>query len=171
MKNMALLLIVFILSLSGVKDASAAKTMLGGKTGFMLIEGSGIDDVIPLGIVYSRSLDTVAPNVWFEGEFNYGLLGGDFSGGELDIWTMAAYAAYHHPLDNSLYLKGKIGLLYERVEVSTDCCGSASDSDTGLSLGFGGGFKINDRMTGEVEYTIIEADVDFLSFAVKVPFN
>ncbi len=179
MKKMLLVLIMFTVMTFAVEEASSADRYIGPKTGIMLIDVRGADDIIPIGAVYSHRLNKIIPdvgseNLWFEGEFNLGILGGDVDfgpvSGDIDIWTLAGYVAYQHPLNNDAYLKGKAGLLYEKVEVSSGF-GSGSDSEIELSLGFGGGFKINDRMTGEVEYTIIESDVHFLSFALKFPLD
>ena len=46
--------------------------------------------------------------------------------------------------------------------------GSRDDID--LSLGIGGGLKISDKAALELEYTIIESDLDFLSVGFKMNF-
>ena len=48
--------------------------------------------------------------------------------------------------------------------------GSTSLSDTGFSAGAGVGFRFNDHLSAEAEYTLIEADVDFLSLGINFHF-
>lgn len=166
-KVLVFALIVFISSVNAPR-AEAIDQFIGAKTGLMLIDVGGVDDIIPLGVVYGQRIQD---NFWIEGEFNLGLIGGDVSGGgDFDIWTLAGYGVYRHPLNDQAYLKGKLGLLYERVEYDSNFFGipvSASDNDFGLSLGVGGGLKIDDRISAEAELTIIESDVTFLSVGLN----
>lgn len=164
-KTVALLVAVVVFS-STLSIARAEGRFMGVKTGLILIDVSGVDNVIPVGVIYGRELDQITPGFWIEGEFNLGLLGGDVSGGgDLDIWTIAAYGAYRYPVSDTSYLKGKAGLLYEDVEIR-----SVSDDDINLSLGIGGGFKIDDRLTIEAEFTVIESDINFLSVGLHCRF-
>lgn len=174
-------LFALVVAFAGTSSAEEER-FIGAKTGFMMVDGDGdIDNIIPIGVVYGQSLNSVLPNLWVEGELNYGVTGGDFDvpggSGEVTIWTLAAYGAYRHPLNAQAYLKGKLGLLYESVEMEysgtmfgVSYSGSDSETDTGLSLGIGGGYKINDQMTAEVEYSIIEEDVDYLSVGLNFKF-
>lgn len=58
-------------------------------------------------------------------------------------------------------LKGKAGYLREDLKISGPG-GSVSDNESGLSLGGGIGFMLGSSRL-ELEYTIIEADVNYLS--------
>lgn len=157
---------------------------LGLKSGLMLLDLNGENNIVPIGVVYSHRLDKLFSNryskkLWMEGEFNVGLAGGEYednvnNSGEVSLWTAAGYVAYQHPLSKATYLKGKLGLLYESVDISRTVGrvnNSWSDYAFGLSIGLGGGFRITDWMLGEVEYTTVESDVNFLSFCLKFPLD
>ena len=162
MKRIFLALVMTALFISSSSVVKADERYMGVKTGFFLIDARGVDDVIPVGIVYGRNMTKVNPNFWLEGEFNFGLLGGDVpGGGDLDIWTIAAYGAYRYPLSDTSYLKGKAGLLYQDSDF---------DDDINLSVGIGGGFQIDKKLSLEGEFTIIESDVNFLSIAANCKF-
>jgi hypothetical protein len=97
-----------------------------------------------------------------------------FDGG----WTIdsaALWLAYRTPHD--LYAKGKVGLEY--VDLSVTQVGTDfSDSSFGLSWGVGGGWRITETYSIEVEYaykTDVElagdkGDIYFLSFGMNFNF-
>jgi opacity protein-like surface antigen len=118
-----------------------------------------------------------------EGEFNYRISGGDWDYGfgpasattEFKLWTIAGYFAYRYPVGDNLFLKGKAGILYENVdaEVTLDYMGEhysyyGGGTDTGLSIGAGVGMKLSEKLTGEVEFTVIESDVNYLSVGLNM---
>lgn len=187
MKKIFLFVLIAVFSFVGVTSAEQGERYVGVKTGLMMIDESGVDDIIPLGIVYGQSLEQIFPNLWVEGEFNYGLTGGDLDAGplsgEVSVWSLAGYAVYRYPLNDAVYLKGKAGLLYESVKAEIDDYtvvilgvpitvpgDSETDTDLNFSFGVGGGFKINDKITVEAEFTIIESDIDFLSVGLNYKF-
>ncbi len=100
---------------------------------------------------------------------------------ELSYYTLAAYAKYTHPVNPKLDLYGRVGLLYESVTVdytsSVTYSGfpalnqsgsdSASETDTGLSYGFGMNYSLNEKMDFTAGYTIIEKDIKHLSAGLK----
>ena len=104
--------------------------------------------------------------------------------GGIDLETNALYFAYRTP--GTAYFKVKAGLLREKVtgEASgADCyfdgyayyCFSydtviEEKDDTGLSIGLGGGVNIGSVAQLELEYTIIEQDVSFLSLGLNLRF-
>lgn len=153
-----------------------SENFIGIKTGQMLLDVSGTDDITPIGVVYGKSFDK---NLSIEGEFNYGVAGGDVNTGlagvtaKVNVWTLAAYGAYRLPVSDKVYLKGKLGLLYESAEAEASSFGataSATSTDTGLSLGIGAGFDISKELVVEAEYTIIEADINYLSVGLHRRF-
>ena len=84
--------------------------------------------------------------------------------GDLDVFTLAAYGVYRTP--GALYFKAKAGLVYEYFNV--DLFGLPIEGDAiGLSLGIGGGYRINDGLALELEYTAIEADIDLISLGLN----
>lgn len=169
---------VMVLSSAGISNA-ASENFIGVKTGQMTVDVSGADNITPIGVIYGRSLDSVLKNLSIEGEFNYGISGGDVDTGiagvteEINIWTIALYGAYRYPVSDKVYLKGKLGLLYESVEAEASGFGitvSDTATDTGLSLGVGAGFDISDELAVEAEYTLIEEDIDYLSVGLHYRF-
>ena len=155
---------------------AASENFIGVKTGQMLVDAPGTDDITSIGVIYGRSFDK---NLSIEGEFNYGIAGGDvntgFAGvtGEVNVWTLAAYGAYRYPVSDKVYLKGKLGLLYESVEAKASGFGitvSDTATDSGLSYGIGAGFDISKELAVEAEYTIIEEDINYLSAGLHYKF-
>lgn len=58
-------------------------------------------------------------------------------------------------------------MLYEDVTINVPAFGvTGSGTDTGLSLGFGVGFDVGNGKKLEIEYTIVESDVNFLSVGI-----
>lgn len=132
--------------------------------GIMTVDYSGADNLtngsLQLGYHFSDGWAT---------EFQYtdSLSDGEFTvnGGyyshtmNLSIQTAALYGVYRSP--GKVYFKGRAGLLHEKV-------GGAND--TGLSLGAGVGFKIADSAAIELEATLIEQDVNYLSATINFGF-
>ncbi|MEX2964105.1 outer membrane beta-barrel protein [Microbulbifer sp. TYP-18] len=75
---------------------------------------------------------------------------------DYSISTEALYLTYMTSGD--LYFKARLGYLNETVDIA-----SFSASDSGGSVGLGGGFKFSENVSFETEYTLIEEDVDLLS--------
>jgi outer membrane immunogenic protein len=156
-----------------------AQPYIGAKTGMMMVDDAGtdaIDNLIPIGVLFGYE---IAPRMAIEGEFNYKIAGGGFNvglcddKGGLDLWTLAAYFAYRYPLGDNLYLKGKAGVLYESASWDWPCgvggmLGGDSDTDTGLSIGAGVGMKLNEKVSAEAEFTVIESDVNYFSIGLNM---
>lgn len=111
----------------------------------------------------------------FSGELEY-ISGSDFDitgagNGKGSIDTFGIYAAYRlkPSADNGFYFKMKAGFLNEDITLS-GAGGSASASDTGLSLGAGAGFQITPNIMIEAEYTLIEQDVNLISAGLNYQF-
>ncbi|WP_026972867.1 porin family protein [Aliagarivorans marinus] len=96
--------------------------------------------------------------------------GGDtiLSGLDYDMTTYAIYGAYRSDFHNNWFLKGRLGLLNEKVKLS-GYGGSESWSDTGLSVGFGGGYHF-DNISIEAEYTIVEQDASYFTIGAYYRF-
>ncbi len=106
-----------------------------------------------------------------EGEYTDTVSEGDatFGGihGEWEIETYAIYGVFR--TRGTLFFKGKIGYLHEDVSSTVGGFG-ATGSDSGLSLGIGAGLRIGHHGSIELEYTIIEEDVDYLSVGLNYYF-
>lgn len=145
---------------------------VGLKGGFMRPDASGYDDAINIGVLAGFEFwDLDAGTIGIEGEYTNTVSEGDatFGGisGEWDIETYAIYGVFR--TRGTLFFRGKIGYLHE--DVSSSVGGFAAvGSDSGLSLGIGGGLKLGYFVDLVLEYTIIEEDVDFLSLAFNYYF-
>lgn len=84
-----------------------------------------------------------------------------------DVTTNALYFAYRS--QGSVFFKVKGGILIEDVSAS-GYSRSAEDSDTGLSVGAGFGFNMGEVAQLEAEYTVIEADIGYLSLGLNLRF-
>lgn len=87
--------------------------------------------------------------------------------GNADLDTHALYAAFR--FGETLYLKARAGVLREEVDIKIAGM-KFSENDTGFSGGFGLGYRFGRNAFVEVEYTIIEKDIDYLSIGAAFKF-
>lgn len=137
----------------------------GVKTGLMMPDVAGWGDALNIGALVGAPVARLPQGtISAEGEFTTTLSKGDVNyfgvTGNWDVTTLAGYGVFrtHGPI----YLKAKAGLLYENVGASVSGF-SATGSDTGLSFGIGGGMRLQGGQSLEVEYTIIESNINLLS--------
>jgi len=143
---------------------------VGAKLGWMSSSDSDFDESMNLGLVAGLHLPGIElpfeANVAVEGEYSTSISDGDWEEGSLegewDIDTFAVYGVVR--TDGDIYFKGKGGIIYEDISVSGDVSDSASSTD--LSFGLGAGWKLNDKLSLEAEFTLIEEDVSFFSIGV-----
>ncbi len=139
---------------------------------------TGFSGGMGVALGYEMPMPDVNPNFSIEGEFTKSLSSPDNSGFEISYYTLAGYAKYSHPINAKLDVFGRVGLLYESVEMDyaypclvgftfTTCSASASETDTGLSLGGGINYTLNPQMDFTAGYTIIESDINHLSAGIK----
>lgn len=159
------------LAFSGPVLAAGNPFYVGVKGGTMMVDLSEYDNASSAGVLLGyRITDDTSGSVAVEAEFtdsssaDITVLG---MTGKWDINTFAGYLAYRSPGD--LYFKGKIGYLNEDLNVNI-VGANISGSDSGLSIGVGGGFKLGTNVALEAEYTVIEQDVNFLSLGVNFSF-
>jgi Outer membrane protein beta-barrel domain len=159
------------MSLAAPAMAAGNPLYLGVKGGKMMVDLSEYEDVSTAGLVVGYKLfDNQAGSVAVEGEYTNSSTG-DITvlgvTGQWDIDTWALYAAYRTP--GNLYAKAKAGVLHEKINVNIVGAG-ISGSDSGLSLGVGGGLRLGRNAALELEYTIVEQDVNFASLGVNLNF-
>lgn len=171
--NLHVLVFGLFLLLATASFAAASSFYVGVKGGLMMSDLDEMDDAVNGGLVlgYAFVDDEHVGSFAVEAEYTNTISKGDVSilgaDGEWEVETLALYGVYRSP--GTIYVKGKIGVLNE--DVSIDVGGiEAAESDTGGSLGIGGGIRIGDRTSLEIEYTIIEEDVDFLSAGLNIHF-
>lgn len=146
--------------------AAQADGLYGGvKLGLMLPSISGFDNATNGGLVLGYA---TSRNAAIEGEITTSVADGDANvpmpGGKWDLNTYALYGAYRFGGD--LYGKAKLGVVYEDPSDS----GSLLEADSGLSVGVGGGYLLSRRTCVELEYTVVDQDVNFLSLGVNFAF-
>jgi len=78
---------------------------------------------------------------------------------DFDIDTFGGYGVFRSA--GNAYIMGKIGLVKEDLTASNGLT-SISEDDSGTSLGIGAGFRAGEHLAAELEYTLIEEDMDFL---------
>jgi len=164
-KQICLAAVLLIFFLAAPPLMAADQFYVGIKGGLMRPDAGGYDDAVNAAVLLGLEfLDLDIGSIAIEGEYTDTISEGDatFRGihGEWDIETYAIYGVFR--TRGTLFFKGKIGYLHE--DVSSTVGGFAgTGSDSGVSLGIGGGLRIGIYGSFELEYTIIEEDVDFLS--------
>jgi opacity protein-like surface antigen len=144
--------------------AQAADAYAGVKAGFMLADTENQDAAFNIVGLFGTQLLDLGPKAGTlsaEGELSFTLIDGDLpNGNDWDVSTLGAYAVYRSAGD--MYLKAKAGLLWRDTNYDS--------SFTELSMGIGGGWRINKNMALEVEYTTIDDNIDMFSVGVNFHF-
>ena len=83
---------------------------------------------------------------------------------DVDVVSIAAYAAYRS--SGAGYFVGRIG--YVSLDLSAPEI--PSETETGLSYGFGGGYRATPELSFELDYTIVEEDTDWLLVSARYHF-
>lgn len=152
----------------------SSHTYIGLKGGPMSIS-HGIpfnDDGVLLGILFGY--DVLDSGFAVEGEFSTTVSKASSENerySDLGVTTLAGYGVYR--TSGRFYVKGKVGLLYEYLTSSVSGGGITVDVDgpgLAISLGIGAGLRVSDRLSAEVEYTSIEADIGYASIGLNWMF-
>lgn len=170
---LSLFTIILLLSFSAQAQAEQPKTYWGLKSG--IIDVDYADSIIPIGVFYGQHIQN---KVYLEVEMNLGLLGGEASyygvDSDVDLITLAGYAVYLNPVNDKWAFKGKGGLIYRDAEVTVDIPGLGKvkygDSGIGLSFGAGGRYDLGTGKYLDIELTILESDLTFISGGLVIPF-
>ena len=159
--------------------ADRGDQFLLAKVGFMSVDLNNADLLYSVGALYGYG---ITPDITAEAEVNLGLLGGAYKrkdsagtvleSGDYRVSTLAGYGVYRLPVTESVYLKGKLGLLYENVARSSDLSqGAKTARDFGVAGGVGAGARIANAFTLELEITGIDADILFYSAGLHYVFK
>ena len=155
---------------STASDTSeSSHTYIGLKGGPMSVNSDAFnDDGVMLGILFGY--DVPDNGFAFEGEFNTTVskASSDIAGyGDLGVTTLAGYGVYR--TSGRVYLKAKLGLLYEYLTSSVSGIIDIDVDQPGLaiSIGVGGGWRVTDRLSAEIEFTSIEADIGYASLGLN----
>jgi hypothetical protein len=171
-------LVFFLVCFSGVAKAERGDQYLLPKVGAMVIDLNEADPLLSAGIMYGLGLTN---RISLEAEVNYGFSGGEYDvrgdaegtvaeSGDYRIWTAAGYGVYRWPIVETVYLKGKLGALYENVVRSSDFRAERTDDDFGAAGGVGIGFFMWRKFTLELEATVIDQDIIFYSVGTHIKF-
>ncbi len=138
----------------------------GAKVGMMMNDVPGFGDAINIGGIVGLPITRLAQgSISFEGELTTTVVRGDVGyfgiNGHWDVTTLAGYGVF--TTDGPMYFKAKAGFLVEDASVTINGLSTYGGSDSGVSLGIGGGMKLSGGHRIEIEYTIIDSDVNFLS--------
>lgn len=146
--------------------ASVSPWYLGLKTGWMDLDAPGADEATNLGLYGGYTLvDDVNGRFALEGEYTRSIADGEVGGRGWDIETLATYGAYRTA--GPWFLKLKAGYLSEDVSAAN---GRIRNSETGFSFGAGGGARLGNKTAFELEYTVVEEDVNFFSIGYLTHF-
>jgi hypothetical protein len=137
---------------------ASADMYFGAKAGPMMIDIPGVDDPTNAAVVLGKEWGVVAGDIGVQVEASTTIDDGAVGPYDVSIDTLAAYGVFRTA--GPVYFIGKAGVLREEIDAVQ------SASDTGLSFGAGVGFSLGVAQI-EVEYTIIEEDVSFLSAGIR----
>ncbi|MDF1880318.1 outer membrane beta-barrel protein [Sulfurimonas sp. MAG313] len=123
---------------------------------------SGIAVVLTGGVPFEQD-DDLGPGIFaLETELTYSLispsvdtgLGGTY---DLSLLTLGAYAAYIYEINEQIFVKPRLGLIYKTLNSSYGGTTSASASEIGLALGLQGGYKLNDQIDITVGLNLVDS--------------
>lgn len=135
-----------------------------------LADVDGYDSGIAGIATYGIRVPELHQNFAVEGEFGMtfvepeGKVGGTTY--EVSYYTLGAYGVYAQPLSEKFHVRGRLGVLYEDVEVST-AAGSESDDDFELSFGLGITVGMGKESRFILEYTVIDSDINHISAGMQ----
>ena len=145
---------------------SVSPWYLGLKVGWMELDAPSTDDATNLGLYggYTLMEDT---NGQFavEAEYTRSISDGEVGSAGWDIETISAFGAYRTA--GPWFLKLKAG--WTDIDLSTGS-GGRSINDSDFSFGAGGGVRLSNKAAFELEYTVIEDDVNFFSIGYLTHF-
>ncbi len=186
MKKISQLCALFILTINTqLLYAESGGMYLLPKLGFMKVDLKNANDLGSLGLLFGYGL---TKNISLEAEGNASLnvFNSSWSGGEYEIpdpqnggfknkgvykiWTVAGYGVYRVPVFKSFYLKGKLGVLYEKVKRTDIIDVGETTNATGVAGGLGMGFYMGKRVTMELEATLIDKNITFYSLGLHIRF-
>jgi hypothetical protein len=179
MKTRALAVSLTLIASLAAAGAAAAegKIYLGVVAGGVDASFPGFDNAANAGVYGGYNLlgkdahfaaDLRGGTLAAEGQVTMSGVKGDTSGsGKWDMTSVAAYAAYRHPLTDSFYLKGKLGLA--RYDINTALPSVYAGAQTAFSAGIGAGVKVGPGRA-ELEVTSHEGDVLFVSAGFHMAF-
>jgi len=158
-------------SLSAPAMAVENPLYIGLTAGKMMVDLDGLDDANSTGILMGyRFTDELAVEGGFTKSSSADITAPG-ANGTWDIDTITVFMAYRTPGD--VYFKGKIGVINRDISYSTSngvLTTSDAGSESGGSLGVGGGVKFSKTGALELEYSLVDGHVNYLSLGVNFRF-
>ncbi|HET7921688.1 MAG TPA: hypothetical protein VFM15_02930 [Gammaproteobacteria bacterium] len=153
-------LLLCLLTVSGGAARAADWSLYwGAEAGLLLPQGernrTGVQAVGRLGLQAAR-----LPGFAAEAELGTTLKAAQYRSSDLKLTTLAGYLAWRSA--GRWYFKVRGGGLWEWTRL-----GAGRASDGGLSGGFGGGYRFDDGRRLELEFTVIERNVNMLSLSYR----
>lgn len=165
--------IIFSLLIVGVISSTTAHadigdfsaSLKGGKTVVSDIDGVSVEEESSAGFNFGyQFLDNWSAEI----EYVTGgvVLSANVRSIDVEIVSAAAYATYRSDSGN-LYFTTRIGVV--QLELKSNSA-VPDATETGLSYGAGGGYQVLPNLGIELDYTIVEADTDWLMLSARFTF-
>lgn len=165
--------IVFSFLIAGATNSTAAyadvgdfsASLKGGKTVVSDIDGVTVEEESSAGFNFGyQFLDNWSAEI----EYVTGgvVLSANVRSIDVEIVSAAAYATYRSDSGN-LYFTTRIGVV--QLELKSNSA-VPDATETGLSYGAGGGYQVLPNLGLELDYTIVEADTDWLMLSARFTF-
>jgi len=167
-KNILVLLAIAAMGFTGMAQAQPFNRYFTAQGAMADVDGydSGIGGVLTYGV----RVPELHKNFAVETEFTMTLFEPDAKVGgttyEVSYYTLGAYGVYAHPLNEKFHVRGRFGILYEDVEVSS-AVSSQSDDGFELSFGFGITAGLGKESRVILEYTVIDSDINHISAGIQ----
>lgn len=139
----------------------------GAKLGFM--DPDDGDEATNAGVLVGYTLMEDRNGAFaVEGEYTRTFDDGEIGNADWDIETLTAYLAYRTA--GNIFLKAKAGYGWWDVNVDGGAPRGFEDDDWDFAFGAGVGYRLSSKAGLEVEYTVIQDDIDFLSLGFFTRF-
>ncbi len=162
-KTFIALLLIACSGMSQADTENKSSHMFAGlKLGKFLIDVSDIDDADAVGFMAGYDFGE-----GFALQLEYLSGDTDYLGVDIDVESIGGYGVFRSK--GPFYIMGKLGIIREELKASNGSL-SISEDDSGSSLGIGGGFRAGDKFGLELEYTLIEEDMDFFGASAYLRF-
>ncbi|GAB4514623.1 MAG: hypothetical protein Tsb0026_20040 [Sulfuricaulis sp.] len=161
-----LILSIVTLCFIGTVHAEDEAWYAGVRAGQMNVDTSGFDDAIGVGGILGYKLSNT---LGIEGGYTTTGEDADVKVGTTqahwDIDVVAVHLAYRN--EGNFYAKGKVGILYQEVSANIANAGEPASGGE-FTYGIGAGWRPFKDIALELEYTVIESDVNFISFGINL---
>jgi outer membrane immunogenic protein len=177
--NKIILLIISVTFSSALFAADGTDIYLGASYNTVSIDfaNASVEDSEGIGLVFGIDF---GKNLAFETEYiNSGKADMDYQVGAIEsakiqVRSLAAYAVFR--TTGRVYFKGRAGLAANLVDITditcsgSFCINSLFDDGAGLAFSAGGGVLITEAMKLELEYKLINSDIDIFSLGLVYAF-